>query len=78
MAQLPLILVLYIPVLIYYVDASGTYRATMREVKRMNSISKSPIFQSFGETLEGLVSIRAYGSEVSFLDLTSLFFQRWS
>ena len=67
-AALPLILVLYIPVLVYYADASQTYRATMREVKRMNSISKSPIFQAFGETLEGLVSIRAYGSEERFLE----------
>ena len=34
----------------------------------MNSISKSPIFQSFSETLEGLVSIRAFGSEQRFCE----------
>ena len=49
-------------------DASSMYRSTVRELKRMNSISKSPIFQSFSETLEGLVSIRAFGSEQRFCE----------
>lgn len=67
-AALPLLLILYLPVLVYWYDTASVYRSTVRELKRMNSISKSPIFQSFGETLEGLLSIRAFRSERRFCE----------
>ncbi len=44
------------------------FRATTREVKRIESISRSPIFSSFGETLSGLSTIRAFGLQRSFAD----------
>lgn len=37
------------------------YLTSSRELKRLDSISKSPIFQHFGETLNGISTIRAYG-----------------
>lgn len=37
------------------------YLASSRELKRIDSISKSPMFQHFGETLNGVTTIRAYG-----------------
>lgn len=37
------------------------YIAISQELKRHESVSRSPIFQQFGETLAGAVSIRAYG-----------------
>lgn len=39
------------------------YRRTSRELKRIDNISKSPLFILLTETLEGLPTIRAYQSE---------------
>ena len=42
-----------------YVRAARKYRASVRELVRLESISKSPINQSFTEALHGLGTIRA-------------------
>jgi ATP-binding cassette subfamily C (CFTR/MRP) protein 1 len=48
------------PFLLYiYVRAARKYRASVRELVRLESISKSPIYQSFTEALNGLGTIRA-------------------
>ncbi|KAK9477095.1 hypothetical protein V1514DRAFT_334856, partial [Lipomyces japonicus] len=44
------------------------YLRSSRELKRMQSVLRSPIFQHFGETLAGLSTIRAYGYESRFAD----------
>ncbi|CCC69583.1 hypothetical protein NCAS_0C05930 [Naumovozyma castellii] len=43
------------------------YMAASRELKRFESISKSPIYQHFSETLVGVATIRAYGDESRFM-----------
>lgn len=43
------------------------YLTTSRELKRLDSISKSPIFQHFSETLVGVTTIRAFGDEQRFI-----------
>ncbi|KAL2921412.1 ABC transporter C family member 2 [Bienertia sinuspersici] len=35
-------------------------KSTAREVKQLDSVSKSPVYAQFGEALNGLVTIRAY------------------
>ncbi|KAJ1773796.1 Transporter of the ATP-binding cassette (ABC) [Coemansia sp. RSA 1813] len=42
------------------------YLTTSREVKRFESVTKSPIYTQFGETLNGVSTIRAYGQEARF------------
>jgi len=49
-----------------YWFAQDIYRATSREVARLNSITRSPIYALFGETLNGLSTIRAYGAMNTF------------
>ncbi|CAN6604830.1 ATP-dependent bile acid permease [Trichomonascus vanleenenianus] len=44
------------------------YLAATRELKRIDSMTRSPIFQHFGETLTGIVTIRAYGASNEFLN----------
>ena len=44
------------------------YRHTSREIKRLESVTKSPIFSHFAETLHGLTSIRAMALETSFTE----------
>lgn len=38
-------------------------QASVREVKRLDSISRSPVYTSIGEALNGLPTIRAYHAE---------------
>ncbi|ODQ52501.1 hypothetical protein SAICODRAFT_93382 [Saitoella complicata NRRL Y-17804] len=52
---------------ILYVVIGVLYLRTSRELKRLESISKSPIYQHFGETLAGISTIRAYGEERRFI-----------
>lgn len=43
------------------------YRASCREVKRLDSLARSPISSHLNETLSGVVTIRAYKRQQSFL-----------
>lgn len=38
----------------------GYVQASVREVKRLDSISRSPVYSSIGEAINGLPTIRAY------------------
>lgn len=42
------------------------YLATSRELKRLDAVSRSPIFAWFSESLGGLSTIRAFGQEAIF------------
>ncbi|KAJ2887652.1 Transporter of the ATP-binding cassette (ABC) [Coemansia asiatica] len=42
------------------------YLSTSREIKRFESVTKSPIYTQFGETINGVSTIRAYGQESRF------------
>ncbi|KAH0826125.1 hypothetical protein J3R83DRAFT_5915 [Lanmaoa asiatica] len=44
------------------------YLNTGRDLRRMESNSRSPIFSGFGELLEGIVTVRAFSAERRFLD----------
>lgn len=49
-----------LPLLILFYAAYLYYQSTAREIKRMDSITRSPVYAQFGEALNGLSSIRAY------------------
>ena len=53
----PVSIIALIPIMYFYFRVQQYYRATSRELKRLDSISKSPIFAHFSETLSGLSSI---------------------
>ncbi|XP_019185928.1 PREDICTED: ABC transporter C family member 12-like isoform X2 [Ipomoea nil] len=48
------------PLMILFYAAYLYYQSTAREVKRLDSITRSPVYAQFGEALNGLSSIRAY------------------
>ncbi|GAB1315033.1 ATP-binding cassette transporter yor1 [Madurella fahalii] len=50
-----------VPLAILFIFAAGYYRASAREVKRLESVLRSTVFAKFGEGLSGVASIRAYG-----------------
>jgi ABC-type multidrug transport system fused ATPase/permease subunit len=55
------------PVLVMYYLIQRKYRETSRELKRLDSISRSPLYALLGETLNGLPTIRAYGAQDRFI-----------
>ncbi|KAF3450335.1 hypothetical protein FNV43_RR06415 [Rhamnella rubrinervis] len=48
------------PLLVLFYAAYLYYQSMAREVKRLDSISRSPVYAQFGEALNGLSTIRAY------------------
>lgn len=48
------------PLLLLFYAAYLYYQSMAREVKRLDSISRSPVYAQFGEALNGLSTIRAY------------------
>ncbi|ONI16445.1 hypothetical protein PRUPE_3G098500 [Prunus persica] len=51
--------------------STANFRSTSRELRRLDSVSRSPIYTSFTETLDGSSTIRAFKSE-------DLFFARFT
>uniref|UniRef100_A0A0A0KAW3 ABC-type xenobiotic transporter n=2 Tax=Cucumis sativus TaxID=3659 RepID=A0A0A0KAW3_CUCSA len=49
-----------LPLLLLFYAAYLYYQSTAREVKRLDSISRSPVYAQFTEALNGLSTIRAY------------------
>lgn len=52
-----------LPLLIAFYAAYIYYQTTAREVKRMDSITRSPVYAQLGEALNGLATIRAYKAQ---------------
>ncbi|KPI36996.1 ATP-dependent bile acid permease [Cyphellophora attinorum] len=50
-----------------YLATGMFYIRASRDLKRIESVQRSPLFQHFGETLSGVVTIRAYGDEARFM-----------
>jgi ABC-type multidrug transport system fused ATPase/permease subunit len=50
-----------VPILVIYVYVNNYFRNAARETKRFDSITRSPIFAHFSESLNGMTTIRAYG-----------------
>ena len=51
-----------------YFAVGKFYLRSSRDLKRIESVQRSPLFQQFGETLSGITTIRAYGDEQRFID----------
>nr|CAB3469604.1 unnamed protein product [Digitaria exilis] len=65
-SQVSFLLVL-LPLWLIYRKLQFYYRSTSREVRRLDSVARSPIYSSFTETLDGSSTIRAFQKEGFFL-----------
>jgi len=64
----PWLLCVFLPLTALIVYISRYYLNTSRELKRLESICRSPVFSHISETLEGLETIRTRGRQGDFLD----------
>lgn len=55
-----------VPVTVIYVLLQRYYIPTARELQRLESISRSPIYARFGEAMLGVATIRSYRKEAHF------------
>ncbi|KAJ5070817.1 abc transporter atp-binding protein/permease vmr1-related [Anaeramoeba ignava] len=61
---IPLVVISYI-----YYKFMQYYRSTSREIQRLESISRSPVYNNFSETLTGLSTIRAFQKQKEFIEI---------
>lgn len=62
----PIFLVMILPLGAIYLAYQKYYLRTSRELKRLDSVSRSPIYAHFQETLGGISTIRAYRQQKRF------------
>ena len=49
-----------IPMILFYINQQKYFTKTYRELKRLDSVSRSPLYALLGETLDGVSTIRAF------------------
>uniref|UniRef100_A0A8D0D9D9 ABC-type glutathione-S-conjugate transporter n=1 Tax=Sander lucioperca TaxID=283035 RepID=A0A8D0D9D9_SANLU len=71
-ASTPIFAVVIAPLAFIYVFVQRFYVATSRQLKRLESVSRSPIYSHFSETVTGCSVIRAYGRHSSFVLMSDM------
>ncbi|KAL9951145.1 hypothetical protein ACROYT_G043758 [Oculina patagonica] len=64
----PWLLFIFVPSTVLVLYISKYYLKTSRELKRLESICRSPVFSHFSESLNGLDTIRTRGRQRDFVD----------
>jgi len=66
--QCPIFIIFAIPIVVAYWWVQHFYRCSSRELQRLDSISRAPIFSHFSDTLTGLVTIRSFRVQPKFIN----------
>ena len=57
------VVLLLLPILaLFYVRMQRAYRGVSRELRRLDGVTRSPLYSSFTETLAGVTTLRAFGA----------------
>ncbi|XP_029311724.1 canalicular multispecific organic anion transporter 2 isoform X1 [Cottoperca gobio] len=71
-ALTPMFLIVIGPLMVFYWWVQRFYVATSRQLKRLESVSRSPIYSHFSETVTGCSVIRAYGRHAAFVLMSDM------
>jgi len=63
----PWFTIVLVPLIVLYIRIMNHFRNVSRETKRLESLSRTPVYNHFSETLGGLSTIRAYGEKSHFV-----------
>ena len=63
-ASIPWLIVAVVPLLLAFRSIQQRFRATSRELMRIDRVTRSPLFSHFGRTLRERATVRAFGSAV--------------
>ena len=64
----PWLAAVVVPIMLLYVYIARYFMRTSRELKRLESISRSPVLSQISETLDGLDTIRSRGRQEEFAE----------
>ncbi|MGZ3784944.1 MAG: ABC transporter transmembrane domain-containing protein [Bdellovibrio sp.] len=67
LSVMPLLVVVIIPIMALYYLLQRDYRRPAREIKRFDSIARSPRYAHFKESLQGLVVLRSFNKSSWFM-----------
>ena len=70
MTVIPWIIVFIVPIAVVFFFIQSFYVSTSRQLRRLESVSRSPIYSHFGETITGAATIRAFGRERDFMRMS--------
>ena len=65
----PLVIICGLALLIFCLKLSVSYLAGAREIKRLESNAKSPVYELFGSSLTGLVTIRGFNKVDTYIQI---------
>lgn len=64
----PIFMIVLVPMIVFYVMEQRYFTLTYRELKRLDSVTRSPIYALLGESIDGVAVIRAFAAEQSLRD----------
>lgn len=65
--QTPMFMLILVPIGCIYMFIQRIYVSTSRQIRRLESITRSPIYSHFSETLSGVDTIRAFNAHDRFM-----------
>ncbi|CAK5040960.1 unnamed protein product [Meloidogyne enterolobii] len=66
--SMPIFIVLIVPTVLFYLLILHYFIPTSRQLQRLTSVTRSPLYNLFAETINGTTSIRAYGVVQTFFN----------